>query len=117
MANSFYFLQRVLSRREVGKSEKEKIFKNEYKIKNNSFHHDENLQNKKIAVFFDVDDTLIDGQTQKLMVSYFYQKKKINFIFLLKIYFWFLLYKIGFEWYIFNDQSLQIGRRSKNRGI
>lgn len=50
---------------------------------------------KKIAVFFDVDDTLIKGQTQKLMLNYFYQKKKINSLFFLKIYFWFFLYKIG----------------------
>lgn len=54
-----------------------------------------NLENKKIAVFFDVDNTLIEGQTQKMMVSYFYHKKKINLVFLLEIYFWFLLYKIG----------------------
>ena len=49
-------------------------------------------RNKKIAVFFDIDDTLIKGQTQKLMVSYFYHKRKINSLFLLEIYFWFLLY-------------------------
>jgi HAD superfamily hydrolase (TIGR01490 family) len=95
MANPFHPLQKLLSRIGLGKSKKEKIFKNEYKIKNNCFPLDDNLQNKKIAVFFDVDNTLINDQTQKLMVSYFYQKKKINFVFLLKIYFWFLLYKIG----------------------
>jgi hypothetical protein len=95
MVNPLYFWQKPSSRVGLWKSKIEKIFKNGDKIKNNSFSHDENLQNKKIAVFFDVDDTLIDGQTQKLMVSYFYQKKKINFIFLLQIYFWFLLYKIG----------------------
>jgi HAD superfamily hydrolase (TIGR01490 family) len=95
MANPFHFWQKLLSRIGLWKSKREKTFKNGDKIKNNSFPHDENFQNKKIAVFFDVDDTLINGQTQKLMVSYFYQKKKINFTFLLKIYFWFLLYKIG----------------------
>jgi phosphoserine phosphatase len=95
MANLFYCWQRLLARVGLGKGKKERIFKNEYGIKDNSFRFNENLQNKKIAVFFDVDGTLINGQTQKLMVSYFYQKKKISLIFLLKIYFWFLLYKIG----------------------
>jgi HAD superfamily hydrolase (TIGR01490 family) len=96
MTNPFYSWQKLLSRVGLWKSEKEKIFKNECEIKNNSSRFNENLQNKKITVFFDVDDTLINGQTQKLMISYFYQKKKINLTFLLKIYFWFLLYKIGF---------------------
>jgi len=96
MGNQFHSWQKLLFKIGFGKKEKEKILKNEYKIKNNSLFLDKNLQNKKIVVFFDVDDTLINGQTQKLMISYFYQKKKINFTFLLKIYFWFLLYKIGF---------------------
>jgi len=30
----------------------------------------------KTAVFFDVDNTLIDGQTQKLLISYLYIKKR-----------------------------------------
>ena len=50
---------------------------------------------EKIAVFFDVDGTLINGQSQKLMISYFYRKKKVGILFLLKIYLWFLLYKLG----------------------
>jgi len=48
----------------------------------------------KAAVFFDVDDTLIDGQTQKLLISYLYRQKKIGLFLLLKIYLWFWLYKI-----------------------
>jgi HAD superfamily hydrolase (TIGR01490 family) len=51
-----------------------------------------------IAAFFDVDGVLIAGQTQQLMISYFFRKGKINFKklpFLAKIYLWFLLYKIG----------------------
>jgi HAD superfamily hydrolase (TIGR01490 family) len=95
MANPIHSWQKLLLRVGLRESERERIFKNEYETKNNSSCFNENLQNKKIAVFFDVDGTIIDGQTQKLMISYFYQKKKINFTFLLKIYFWFLLYKIG----------------------
>jgi HAD superfamily hydrolase (TIGR01490 family) len=52
----------------------------------------------KNAVFFDVDNVLVAGQTQQLMFSYFFRKGKIKFgkfPLLLKIYLWFLLYNIG----------------------
>lgn len=49
----------------------------------------------KTAVFFDVDGTIINGQTQRLLISYLYRQKKISLLFLLKIYLWFLFYKIG----------------------
>lgn len=49
----------------------------------------------KIVAFFDVDDTLIDGQTQKIMASYLRRKGKLSLTFLFKIYSWFLLYKTG----------------------
>lgn len=50
----------------------------------------------KAAAFFDVDNTLVKGQTQELMVKFFYKKKMVKFGFLVKILFWFLLYKAGF---------------------
>jgi len=59
----------------------------------------------KTAVFFDVDDTIIDGQTQKLLVFYLYRQKKISFIFLLNIYLWFLFYKMGI---VSKDTSIMI---------
>jgi len=83
----FYHWQNSLSRVEVDEVEVGENAKRENYYKE--------PQNKKIAVFFDVDNTLINGQTQKMMVSYFYQKKKINLFFLLKIYIWFLLYKLS----------------------
>ncbi len=52
----------------------------------------------KILVFFDVDNVLLAGQTQQLMLSYFFRKGKIKikkFPFLLKTFLWFFLYKIG----------------------
>ena len=49
----------------------------------------------KTVAFFDIDDTLICGQTQKLLISYFYKKRKVSSLFLSRIYLWFFLYKIG----------------------
>ena len=45
-------------------------------------------------VFFDLDETLIREQSQKLLVSYLFKKHKINFLFLIYIYLWFLFYKL-----------------------
>jgi len=52
----------------------------------------------KIAAFFDVDNVLVAGQTQQLMIFHFFRKRKIKFEkipLLLRISLWFLLYKIG----------------------
>lgn len=49
----------------------------------------------KIPVFFDVDNTLVKGQTQQILVRYLYKKGKIKLFFLLKIFLWFLLYKLN----------------------
>lgn len=49
------------------------------------------------VVFFDVDGTLIRGQSQKYFVRYLYKKKIINLFFLIRIYLWFFLYKIGLK--------------------
>lgn len=48
----------------------------------------------KIPVFFDVDNTLVKGQTQQILVHYLYKKGKVNSLFFLKIFLWFLLYKL-----------------------
>lgn len=46
-------------------------------------------------VFFDVDNTLIKGQSQRLFISFLFKKKLVSFLVYLKIIFWFFLYKIG----------------------
>lgn len=46
-------------------------------------------------VFFDVDGVLVKGQTQKFLICYLFEKRKISFFLFLKIYLWFVLYKIG----------------------
>ncbi len=46
-------------------------------------------------VLFDLDDTIINGQSQKLLVKYLFKRGNINILFLIYIYLWFFLYKIG----------------------
>lgn len=49
----------------------------------------------KNIVFFDIDGTLIVGQSQLFLVRYLYKRKRVSSVFLLNIIFWFALYKIG----------------------
>jgi len=49
----------------------------------------------KTPVFFDIDNTLVKGQTQQVLVRYLYKKGKVKFYFFLKIFLWFLLYKLN----------------------
>ncbi len=46
-------------------------------------------------ILFDVDDTIINGQTQRYFLKYLYKKNIISFYNYLIISIWFLLYKIG----------------------
>jgi len=46
-------------------------------------------------VIFDIDNTIIKGQSQQLLLKYLFKKRKINIFFLLKLYFWFFLYKFS----------------------
>ncbi len=48
----------------------------------------------KNIVFFDLDNTIVNGYTQKLLIKYLYDKNRVSIFFLLKIYLWFVLYKI-----------------------
>lgn len=48
----------------------------------------------KNIVFFDIDNTLIKGQSQQYLIRYLYQKKLLKPIHLFRLYFWFLLYKL-----------------------
>lgn len=47
------------------------------------------------VVFFDVDNVLIRGQTQELVVKFLFKKKKINLFLLIKLCVWFFLYKFN----------------------
>jgi HAD superfamily hydrolase (TIGR01490 family) len=49
----------------------------------------------KNIVFFDIDGTIIIGQSQEKLIKYLYKRKMVNVFFLLKIYLWFFLYKIN----------------------
>lgn len=46
-------------------------------------------------MFFDVDDTLVNGQTQKILGKYLYKNGKLSIVFLIKILFYFLMWRIG----------------------
>ena len=47
------------------------------------------------VIFFDIDDTIINGQSQPRLVKYLFFKGKINILFLIRVYFWFILYKLS----------------------
>ena len=54
------------------------------------------MSNKKINVFcFDVDNTLVDGYTQKYFLDFLFKIGKINIFFLILSYVWFLFYKLN----------------------
>ena len=45
------------------------------------------------TAFFDIDGTIIRGQSQKILVKYLFNKGYINYLLLLRLYLWFVLYK------------------------
>jgi HAD superfamily hydrolase (TIGR01490 family) len=47
----------------------------------------------KNIVLFDVDGTIINGQSQLMLIKHLYKKKLIGTFFLLKLYAWFIVYK------------------------
>lgn len=47
------------------------------------------------VVFFDVDNTLVRGQSQRLFISFLLKRRLVSLWAYLKIIFWFFLYKIG----------------------
>jgi len=49
----------------------------------------------KRIVFFDLDNTLIKGQSQQFLMKYLFKKRKVSFLFLVKIYILFFLWKIS----------------------
>jgi HAD superfamily hydrolase (TIGR01490 family) len=49
---------------------------------------------KKI-ILFDVDNVIVKGQTQKILINFLLKKRRISILFFLNLYIWFILYKIG----------------------
>lgn len=47
------------------------------------------------VVFFDVDETLIKGQSQKFFMDFLWRKKLISSFFYVRLTYWFFLYKIN----------------------
>lgn len=56
---------------------------------------------KQETVFFDIDDTLIKGQSQKLFIKFLWNKNFVSSWFYARLMFWFLLYRL----HIINDPS------------
>jgi len=50
----------------------------------------------KQLVFIDIDGVLIEGQSQKLLLRFLFEKKKVKVILVIKIYLWYILYKINY---------------------
>lgn len=50
-------------------------------------------------IIFDVDNTIVNGQSQRLLLSYMRSKKKVGLLYYLEILPWFVLYKM----HIIND--------------
>lgn len=51
--------------------------------------------NKRIYCFFDLDNTIVKGQTQIAFLKYLVNRKKRGYFFLFRCFFTFLLYKLG----------------------
>lgn len=49
----------------------------------------------KELVIFDVDNTIIDGQSQGLFIKYLFAKKYVSFFYYILLISWVILYKIG----------------------
>ena len=50
---------------------------------------------KDLAIF-DIDDTVVKGQTQRLFLAYLYRHRMISRRYYLRLLLWFTLYKVGF---------------------
>ncbi|MCB9802788.1 haloacid dehalogenase-like hydrolase [Candidatus Nomurabacteria bacterium] len=53
------------------------------------------INGKKKVIFFDIDNTIVNGYTQKKLIIYLYKNGYIHFMSLPLVFFWFFLYKIG----------------------
>lgn len=46
-------------------------------------------------VIIDIDNTLVNGQSQNILLNYLYSKKLVGIFYFTRIYLWFVLYKMG----------------------
>jgi len=53
-----------------------------------------NEHQKNLAIF-DIDDTIINGQTQRLFIDYLHKTGVVSHTYYIKILLWFILYKLG----------------------
>lgn len=51
----------------------------------------------KPVVFFDIDNTLVKGNTQRIMIFNLFKRKKVSFYFLFSNALWLIGYKLGFN--------------------
>jgi len=49
----------------------------------------------KDLVIFDVDNTIINGQSQQLFLNFLHEKKYVSLFYYVRITIWFILYKLG----------------------
>jgi len=49
----------------------------------------------KELIILDLDNVIINGQSQKILLNYLFGKRIIGFFYYFHIYFWFILYKLG----------------------
>ena len=52
------------------------------------------MNSECFVVFFDVDNTILNGYSQRYFIKYLFKNKKINIFYLLTGYVWFLFYKL-----------------------
>ena len=48
----------------------------------------------KKVIFFDVDETIVKGQSQKMFLDFLLKKKKISYAFYISVLLWFFFYKL-----------------------
>ncbi|HTK32931.1 MAG TPA: HAD-IB family hydrolase [Candidatus Paceibacterota bacterium] len=48
----------------------------------------------KKLVIFDVDNTIVDGQSQRLLLSYLFRQKKVSIYYYVSVLLWFIAYKL-----------------------
>jgi phosphatidylglycerophosphatase C len=54
------------------------------------------IGNVQDVVFFDLDGTIIDGQSQQYLIKFLFRKKEVNFFDFMVIMVWFIGYKFNF---------------------
>jgi HAD superfamily hydrolase (TIGR01490 family) len=73
------------------------------------------MNDKKVNVFcFDVDNTIVDGYTQKYFLNFLFHIGKVNIFFLILSYAWFIFYKLNMTKNLYLPMSMVV---KKLKGI